>query len=64
MIKRELYKYLKGEEENYLSLINLVTKLASQNPDINIISRPHPRQSNQILLKKDLVIKIKYKGNL
>ena len=24
LIKRELYKYLKGEEENYLSLINLV----------------------------------------
>ena len=58
MIKKDFDNYLKGEKENYLNLIKLTKKFASENPDIKIIFRPHPRQRID-LVKKDLVIKIK-----
>ena len=44
LIKRDFDNYLKKEKENYLNLIKLLNKFASQNPNTNIIFRPHPRQ--------------------
>ena len=66
LIKREISNYLKGEKENYLNLISLVNKFASQNPNINIIFRPHPRQRIDLVKKrfgnKNKNIKVIYDG--
>ena len=65
-IKKDFDNYLKGEKENYLNLIKLINKFASQNPNINIIFRPHPRQKIDYVKKrfnnKNKNIKIIYKG--
>ena len=66
LIKREISNYLKGEKENYLNFISLVNKFASQNPNINIIFRPHPRQRIDLVKKrfgnKNKNIKVIYDG--
>lgn len=52
LIKKDFDDYLKGEKKNYLDLIKLVNKFASQNPDIKIIFRPHPRQRIDLVKKR------------
>lgn len=66
LIKRDFDNYLKKEKENYLNLIKLLNKFASQNPNTNIIFRPHPRQRLDLVKKrfnnKNKNIKIIYEG--
>ena len=66
LIKKDFDNYLKGEKENYLNLIKLTKKFASENPDIKIIFRPHPRQRIDLVKKrfgnKNKNIKIIYEG--
>ena len=66
LIKKDVSNYLKVEKENYLNLISLVKKIASQNPNINIIFRPHPRQRIDLVKKrfgnKNKNIKVIYDG--
>ena len=66
LIKKDNSNILRGEKENYLNLISLVNKFASQNPNINIIFRPHPRQKIDLVKKrfdnKNKNIKVIYDG--
>lgn len=65
-IKKNFSKYLDFEKKNYLSLIELLDKFASQNPKINIVFRPHPRQRLDLVKKRfnknNKNIKIIYEG--
>ncbi len=51
-IKKNFNRYLDHEKKNYLSLIELLNKFASQNPKINIVFRPHPRQRLDLVKKR------------
>lgn len=51
-VKKNFNRYLDLERENYLSLIELLNKFASQNPQINIVFRPHPRQRLDLVKKR------------
>ena len=57
-IKKNFNRYLDIEKENYIYLIKLLEKIAQENPNINIIFRPHPRQ-NIDLVKKRFNLKAK-----
>ena len=65
LIKKNFDKYLEIEKNNYINLIRLLEKIAINNPDINIVFRPHPRQDIEIVKrrfsKKIKNIKIIYK---
>ena len=65
LIKKNFDKYLEIEKNNYIHLIKLLEKIAINNPDINIVFRPHPRQDIEIVKrrfsKKIKNIKIIYK---
>ena len=65
LIKKNFDKYLEIEKDNYIHLIRLLEKIAINNPDINIVFRPHPRQDIEIVKtrfsKKIKNIKIIYK---
>ena len=52
VIEKNYRKFLKLEEENYLSLIDLLNNFAHKNPEINIIFRPHPRQRVDLVKKR------------
>lgn len=66
IIKKKFEVYLEKEKKNYISLIDLLKKFSIDNPDVQIIFRPHPRQ-NIVLVKKRFGkkfpnIKVIYKG--
>ena len=65
-IKSDFDRYLKIEKDNYLYLIKLLEDIAYENPSLNIIFRPHPRQDINLVkkrfTKKLKNIKIIYEG--
>ncbi len=59
-------EFLNNDKKNYIKLINFTEELAEQNPNLNIIVRPHPRQNIDLVkkrFKKNLPnIKVIYEG--
>ena len=64
--KSDFNRYLDNEKINYIHLIELLKKFAINNPKIQIIFRPHPRQDIELVKKrfgkKISNIKIIYEG--
>jgi surface carbohydrate biosynthesis protein len=57
-VREDLIRDIKYENNNYLSLLRLVKKIAEDNPNINFVFRPHPGQ-NIYKIQKRLIKKIK-----
>jgi surface carbohydrate biosynthesis protein len=57
-IREDLIRDIKYENNNYLSLLRLVKKIAEDNPNTNFVFRPHPGQ-NIYKIQKRLIKKLK-----